>query len=157
VVGEPVKMPENLGTFVLQGYREMANFKGHAIGEAFYGTLTAPDGSSVEVILPLRFPSFDRMRRGDVVISISDFKPRYYTGLQITKDPGVWIVYVGFIVIIMGCFITFFMSHQQLCVEVARASHQSRIIVAGTANKNKLAMQQKVSRIGKKLAGVRIS
>jgi cytochrome c biogenesis protein len=153
VVGEPVKMPENSGTFVLQGYREMASFKGHAIGEAFYGTLTAPDGSSAEVILPLRFPSFDRMRRGAFVISISEFKSRYYTGLQVTKDPGVSIVYVGFIAIIMGCFITFFMSHQQLCVEVAKASHHSRIIVAGTANKNKLAMQQKVSRIAKKLAG----
>ena len=56
---------------------------------------------------------------------------RYYTGLQVTKDPGIWVVYTGFIVMIIGCFITFFMSHQRLCVEVIKSGGKSKVVVTG--------------------------
>ena len=44
------------------------------------------------------------------------------------------------------------MSHQQLCIEVIRKSTSSRIIVAGTANKNKMRMENSVKKIADKLA-----
>ncbi len=91
------------------------------------------------------------MRKGQVVIAVVDQVQRYYTGLQVAKDPGVWVVYIGFILMIIGCYITFFMQHQQICVELASGS-KTYVIVAGTANKNKMAMQTKVDRIAEKLA-----
>jgi cytochrome c biogenesis protein len=57
---------------------------------------------------------------------------------------------------IIGCYFTFFMSHQQLCVEVAAKGNTNRVMVAGTANKNKLAIQQKVKKISEKLANLEI-
>jgi cytochrome c biogenesis protein len=103
------------------------------------------------------------MRKGDVVISIvhqhnqtvtpqKATEKRYYTGLQVTKDPGVWVVYSGFIIMIVGIIITFFMSHQRLCVEVAQKGKKSRVMVAGTANKNKLGMERKLQKIAGRLA-----
>jgi cytochrome c biogenesis protein len=92
------------------------------------------------------------MRKGDVVIAIADYLPRYYTGLQVSRDPGVWVVYTGFILMIIGIYITFFMSHKQVCVEVTADGKKSRIMVAGTANKNKLGMENKVSNLSEKLA-----
>jgi cytochrome c biogenesis protein len=103
------------------------------------------------------------MRQGDVVISVAEQKTktftlqkndgkRYYTGLQVTKDPGVWVVYFGFIVMIAGIIITFFMSHQRLLVEVTIKGKQSKILVAGTANKNKLEMERKVQKIARLLS-----
>ena len=150
----PVVIPENLGTFVLKKYTQHANFRGQNIGEAFIGVLTPPNSSPVEVTLPLRFPRFDRMRKGEVVIAIADFLPRYYTGLQVSSDPGVWVVYVGFILMIIGIYITFFMSHQQICVEVVRKGEKSRVMVAGTSNKNKIGMQKKVTRLSDHLANL---
>jgi cytochrome c biogenesis protein len=73
----------------------------------------------------------------------------------VTKDPGVWIVYSGFILMIIGFFITSFMSHQQLCIEVIKDGKKSRVMVTGTANKNKLGMERKVKRISEKLANLR--
>ena len=151
VIGQPVVLPEKLGTFVLKEYRSSADFKGHNIGEAFIGTLTREAGSAVQIILPLRFPSFDKMRRGDVTIGVIEHLPRFYTGLQVNRDPGVGIVYTGFILMIVGCYVTFFMSHQQICVEVDKRGTTTRVTVAGTANKNKLAMQARVAKIAQRL------
>ena len=150
-VNQTVTLPEKLGTFVLKELRAAAKFGDHDIGEAYIGILTPPNGDPQEVFLPLRFPSFDKMRKGQVVIAVVDQVQRYYTGLQVAKDPGVWVVYVGFILMIIGCYITFFMQHQQICVELASGS-KTEVIVAGTANKNKMAMQTKVDRIAEKLA-----
>ncbi|UCF93633.1 MAG: cytochrome c biogenesis protein ResB [Desulfobacterales bacterium] len=151
-IGQEVVIPDNLGTFVLKNFERSASFKGHNIGEAFVGVLTSGDGNSTKVTLPLRFPSFDKMRRGRVAIALAGYTPRYYTGLQVTKDPSVGVVYAGFIMIILGCYITFFTSHQQLCVEIIPAGQKSRIMVAGTANKNKVGMQRKVAQMAEELA-----
>ena len=150
----PIVIPENLGTFVLKKYTQQANFRGQNIGEAFMGILTPPNSSPVEVTLPLRFPRFDRMRKGEVVIAIADFLPRYYTGLQVSRDPGVWVVYIGFMMMIIGIYITFFMSHQQICVAVVGKGTKSEVMVAGTSNKNKMGMQKKVTRLSERLANL---
>lgn len=150
-IGQEIELPEDMGKFVVKDYRNSVDFRGQNVGEAFLGTLIPRDGSSVFVLLPARFPSFDAMRKGDAIFSIAGYNQRYYTGLQVTSDPGVWVVYAGFIMMIIGCFITFFMSHQRLCIEVAQKGEKSEIMVAGTANKNKLGMKNKINKISQRL------
>ena len=152
VMGRPVPVPEGGGVFVIKDHRNSHIFRGHNIGAVFICTLTLPNSKPVEVILPLRFPDFDKMRKGKWLISAADVQYRYYTGLQVTKDPSVWIVYIGFIILIIGCFITFFMSHQRICIEIVGGDDQSEVMVSGTANKNKMGMDKKVSTISQKLA-----
>jgi len=149
---QPLTIPEKLGTFVLKELRRSAKFKSIDIGDAYVGILTPPNGDPVEIILPARFPSFDKMRKGEVVIAVAEQVQRFYTGLQVTRDPGVWVVYSGFILMIIGCYITFFMSHQQMYVELAASGKQTEVIVAGTANKNKTAMVTRIKAAADKLA-----
>jgi cytochrome c biogenesis protein len=153
-IGTPVVIPENLGTFTLKEFTRQADFRGHSIGEAFIGVLAPQNGKTVDVTLPLKFPSFDKMRKGQVFIAIADFVPRYYTGLQVSRDPGVWVVYIGFILMIIGIYITFFMSHQQICIEVTPRDPKSQVMVAGTSNKNKMGMQKKVEQLAHQLANL---
>lgn len=161
-VGKSVDIPEGMGKFVLLEHRETADFMGQNIGEALVGILTPNGGNPVEVLLPLHFPNFDKMRRGAVVISVSGQKqkafspdsasePRYYTGLQVTQDPGVWLVYTGFIVMIIGCIVTFFMSHQRICIEVIKRGKKNKVVVTGRANKNNLGMHNRIKRIARQL------
>ncbi len=163
VIGKVVDIPEGLGKFVIVEYKESAEFGGQNIGHAYMGILTPKGKNPVNIMLPLHFPNFDKMRRGSIVISIAGQKAktfnagkkadqRYYTGLQVTNDPGVWVVYTGFIMMIIGILITFFMSHQRVCIEIVKSGNKSKVIVTGTANKNKLAMQQRIKKISDQLA-----
>jgi cytochrome c biogenesis protein len=157
-IGEPIDIPGGLGKFTLTEFKKSYNFRGQDLGDTLMGILKQNDGVDIEVALPLRFPSFDRMgpifdkrRRDDLFISVSGLETprqapetRYYTGLQVTRDPGVWVVYSGFILMIIGCYVTFFMSHQRIVVDISRRGETSKVLVIGMSVKNKLAMQRKV-------------
>jgi cytochrome c biogenesis protein len=151
-IGEEIDIPEARGKFVIREYTSSFNFRGHNLGEAFLGILTPPNGDPAELVLPLNYPSFDKMRKDDLIISVESSEQRYYTGLQVTKDPGVPVVYTGFILMILGCFVAFFMSHQRLCVEVVKKGGKSRVMVAGITNKNKMGMQARTQRMSKLLS-----
>ena len=157
-VGKPVDIPEGMGKFVIMAFDPAAKFRGMEVGAALKGILTPPEGSPVEVLLPLQFANFDKMRGGDVIISVAGqgqesaaaAKPspvRYYTGLQITRDPGVWLVYSGFILMIAGCFVTFYMAHQQVGIVIETLAENSRVTVTGISNRNKLAMKNTIDRL----------
>jgi cytochrome c biogenesis protein len=154
-IGQEIRIPENLGAFVLTEMRHQAQFKGHPVGDAFIGRLTAPNGTVQEVVLPIRFPTFDRMRRGEVVIAVDQFKEKHYTGLQVNQDPGVDVVYTGFILMILGCYVTFFRSHQQLCIEAVSRGSGTQVTVYGTANKNKAAMERRIQRLAESLKNLK--
>ncbi len=154
-MGQVVEIPEGLGQFAVDNFQPAAKFKGMDLGPVISGTLTPVDGEPQSILLALKFPKFDIMRKGKVVISVASQMPtpeaRYYTGLQVTHDPGVWMVYSGFSLMILGCMVTFFMSHQQLVVEVRSKDNHSAVMVAGKANKNKIAMNNKIKRLANHL------
>lgn len=60
---------------------------------------------------------------------------REYTGLQVTKDPGVWVVWIGCILMILGIYGAFLMSHRRIWIRIT----DSEVTVAGHANKNQAA------------------
>lgn len=75
------------------------------------------------------------LQRGNSVYRFSA-KQRYATGLQVAKDPGVWIVYIGFMMMISGLYIAFFMSHKRLWLIVKNSGTKTQIEIRGSTNKN---------------------
>jgi cytochrome c biogenesis protein len=63
------------------------------------------------------------------------------------------VVYAGFVLILIGCCIAFFISHQRVCIIVSRSrGKRSEVVVAGTANRNKLGAQKRVEKLVRLLA-----
>lgn len=158
VVGGVVALPEGLGRVRVEAYLPNAAFMGRALGPALEVTVEPREGEPNRVLLPLRFPNFDRMRRGRVVLAaevegdLPEPVDRYYTGLQVTRDPGVGVVYCGFVAMIVGCFVTFFMSHQQVCVELRPEGRGSAVTLYMVSNRNKMALQRRAERLADELA-----
>lgn len=71
-----------------------------------------------------------------------DVKQMYATGLQVARDPGVWIVYIGCALMLIGLYMAFFLSHRRIWFFVDNSSSQHKLILGGSSNKNKIAFQQ---------------
>ena len=63
------------------------------------------------------------------------------------KDPGVWIVWLGSALLIVGLIVSFFFSHQRVWVRKT----PREIILAGTASKNRLAFEKTFQKWADKL------
>lgn len=70
-----------------------------------------------------------------------------YTGLQVRKDPGVWVVYLGCITMSLGLFTAFFMSHRKMWVKLVEEKNNTRVIIGATSNKNRAAFERKIDKI----------
>lgn len=93
-----------------------------------------------------RYPETWRLPDGHTVEFV-DLWGGQYTGLQVRKDPGVWVVYLGCITMAAGLFIAFFMSHKKIWVRLVEEKNATRVIVAASANKNRHALERKIDRI----------
>jgi cytochrome c biogenesis protein len=81
------------------------------------------------------------------IISYRGYWGTRYTGLQVTKDPGVWIVYAGFILLCIGPLVAFFGSHKKLWVRIQDRKGQTVVTVAGSASKNRLGFERDFNKI----------
>lgn len=79
-------------------------------------------------------------------------KPRFATGLQVVKDPGVWTVYTGCIMMIIGLIVIFYMSHRRVWVFVSSDGDKSSILISGMSNKNKIGFEKNMDAIYDKFA-----
>ncbi len=93
-----------------------------------------------------RYPETSFLPEGHAV-ELLDVWGVEYTGLQVRRDPGVWIVYLGCVAMGIGLYIAFFMSHKKLWVRLVDEKNSTRIIVAASANKNRPSFEAKVDKI----------
>jgi cytochrome c biogenesis protein len=150
-IGQAVALPDGDGRFTVQQFNQDYHFRGSEIGQALMGILERPGQEPVEVALPLRFPSFDKMRKDRLIISVAGVANSYYTGLQVTKDPGVPLVYAGFILLVAGCWVAFFISHQKIVVDVQPSPNSSRVKIFGSATRNRVGFETAVRKMGNEM------
>jgi len=79
-----------------------------------------------------------------IIVEFVDYWGVQYTGLQVKKDPGVWIVYIGCIIMVLGLYITFFITHKKVWVFVKKNGKHTTITVCATANKNIQSFEKKI-------------
>ena len=77
----------------------------------------------------------------------------FATGLQVAKDPGVWPVYIGCTMMLLGLIVAFFLSHRRLWIYIKEDEKRTSLIVAGSANKNKAGFENMFDALIEKLEG----
>ena len=87
-------------------------------------------------------------------IALVDAGEKYMTGLQVKRDPGVWIVWLGCTVLILGFAVVFWISHQRYWLWVGRGSDDLQIVLAGQTTKNKISFEKHFKRIEKEIENI---
>ncbi len=110
-----------------------------------------PEGG--EPIALTAFQAGNRMpQKGPVKIEIIKLETVPYSGLQVKYDPGVWFIWVGCTLMVIGFLITFYLSHQKVWIRLSPAgSGRTRVEIAGSANKNRPGLQRLLQRLARSL------
>ena len=95
-----------------------------------------------------RYPQTWIMPDGST-IGLEDFWGVQYTGLEVRKDPGVWVVYLGCITLAIGLFMAFFLSHKKIWVRLdpEQKGKGTRLTIAGTSSKNREAFERGMEKL----------
>jgi cytochrome c biogenesis protein len=135
--GETIPIP-NSNTFlrVLKYAPQIHNF-----GEGVQVVLMKPNREPRAFWVLKGFPQFGQPRDDEFVLTFEGVSSREYTGLQVTKDPGVWVVWTGCALMVLGLIISFFFSHQRVWVRMAKNS-AGEMVLAGSANKNRIGFEK---------------
>ncbi|MFW6147287.1 MAG: cytochrome c biogenesis protein ResB [Thermodesulfobacteriota bacterium] len=80
---------------------------------------------------------------------------RYYTGIQVSKDPGVYTVAVGSLLVIVGFFITFFSAHRRLWIRIDEQEGQSKLSIAASSTKDPVGLNREVNHLVKHISSLR--
>jgi cytochrome c biogenesis protein len=87
-------------------------------------------------------------RHGDYAFVVNEVKLRKYTGLQVNKDPGVWMVWFGSLILVAGIMMAFFMSHKKFWIRIGKdRKGRVEVTAGGTTNKNKYAFASDVAKL----------
>jgi len=135
--GTPIPVPSTNDIIRLLKYeRDVHNF-----GEGVQVVLFKPNQEPQPFWLLKNFPQWDQRRGDDFALTFEGFTEKEYTGLSVTKDPGVLVVWIGCGLMIFGLIISFFFSHQKIWVRISK-SPGGEIVLAGSANKNRVGFEK---------------
>lgn len=94
----------------------------------------------------------ERLRQrniGGVDIRFEGIQEEFYTGLEAARDPGIWVVWTGFAMILFGLYVNFFSYFRRFYIK----NVASGTLVAGFAYRNKDSFRSEFEKIERKVKG----
>lgn len=150
-----VTLPDGSSMHIIEETDDVSKFAPNLSGPAVQVEIHDQRGGAEKVIVYANHPELNiqhaKEHNGGLVLQYKGAQKRMYTGLQVAKDPGVWIVWMGCILMVAGIYAAFFMSHRRIWVRVGNGA----VTIGGNASKNQtgfqLFMEQLVAKLKKQL------
>jgi cytochrome c biogenesis protein len=140
---QTVTIPDSQDRVVIMDYSENVA----DLSSGFFVGLALEDTEPAGGWILAEDSSFHGNRIGDVGVNIVSYQNRFYTGLQVRKDPGVWVIYIGFSLMLLSMTIALYISHRRVWLVLNRQSANTRILVAGNTSKHPLAFKREFQQL----------
>ncbi|HEY5521937.1 MAG TPA: cytochrome c biogenesis protein ResB [Desulfuromonadaceae bacterium] len=137
---------------VLEATQEVRQFAPGFSGPAARIEVTTKGAEPKIFIAFKNYPEVNAQRGDSLIFGYEGTNAKQYTGLQVAKDPGVWVVWLGCTLMVLGIFIAFFMSHKRIWVVVSKGHAR----MYGNASKNQAAFQMQFEDISEKFKEIKI-
>jgi cytochrome c biogenesis protein len=134
------------------GRAGVMDFREHvAMGSMYHGPIARviyqADGQEPMALTAFK-PGAKVPARGPVRFEILDVVSTPYTGLQVKYDPGVWLVWAGCTLMVIGFIIAFYLSHRKVWIRISPTpSGRARVEIAGSTNKNRPGLDRLMMRL----------
>lgn len=92
-------------------------------------------------------PLFNPGAFAPYIFSLKQTDSRYYTGLQVARDPGVPVVATGALLMMIGFIIVFFCSHRQIWICLDQKADGTRISIAGKSNRDAVGLRRDIRKL----------
>ena len=104
-------------------------------------------GKALNVWLP-PIPGFEENASSPYTFEGKDVRMAYFTGLEVSHEPGQWSVWAGVLVMGFGLASVFYFVHVRVwAVPVRDARGKLTLWIGGTANKNKDVFEQRFRKL----------
>ena len=160
--GTPEKITAREGTAValkdgttfklLEATQEVRQFAPGFSGPAARIEVTRK-GEAPQVFISFKnYPDVNAQRGDALIFGYEGTNAKQYTGLQVANDPGVWVVWLGCALMVIGISVAFFMSHKRIWVVVSKGHAR----MYGNASKNQAAFHMQFEAISEKFLEIKI-
>ena len=68
-------------------------------------------------------------------------------------DPGVWVIWTGCALMVIGLYLAFFMSHRRIWGRIDGKEGRLTVLLAGSASKNREGFGEELGRLADRVAG----
>ncbi len=96
-------------------------------------------------------PNFHGNTIQNYQIKVRNISKANYTGLQVSHDPGVWVVYLGFTLMLIGIMLTFYSSHNKLWACIENDGRKTIVAIAGRSSRSAPAFNEKFDELRDRL------
>lgn len=137
-----VNLPDGSSMHVIEATQDISPFVAGLSGPAAKVELHAANGKTESLVVYANHPELNiqhaQQHGTGPVLHYQGAEEKMYTGLQVAKDPGVEVVWLGCLLMVIGIYAAFFMSHRRIWVRIQHGT----VTIGGNASKNQGGFQQ---------------
>jgi cytochrome c biogenesis protein len=140
---ETVVIPGTKDRLVVMDYAE--NVGNH--GPALFIAAAREHQQPASAWILAKQPEFHGNRIGDLAITVESFQNSFYTGLQVKKDPGIWVIYLGFCLMLFSMLFALYGSHRRMWFLLDRDSGGTVIMLGGHSSKHEATFDREFTKL----------
>jgi cytochrome c biogenesis protein len=148
---ETVTLPDGSTMHVMEATDDVSQFVPNLSGPAVQVELHNSGGAKQIVILYANYPfmniKYALEHKLGAVLQYKGVEKKMFTGLQVAKDPGVWIVWLGCTLMVVGIYGAFLMSHRRIWIRL----QNGHVTIGGNSSKNQASFEQFFKELERKL------
>jgi len=148
---ESATLPDGSTMHIVEETDDVSKFVPDLTGPAVQVEMHTPQGGTEKVIVYANHPvlniKYALEHKLGVVLQYKGSQKKMFTGLQVAKDPGVWIVWLGCALMVVGIYGAFLMSHRRIWIRL----QNGHVVMGGNASKNQASFEQYFEQLAKKL------
>jgi len=148
---ETIMLPGTKDRFVVMDYAE--NVGNH--GPALFVAAAREHQQPASAWILVKQPEFHGNRIGDLAITVESLQNSFYTGLQVKKDPGIWVIYAGFCLMLVSMLIALYGSHRRVWLLLDQTSGGTKISLGGHSSKYQAVFEREFTKLTEEIGDLR--